>query len=72
MIVWMTAMGKLADRSMKEAWATPWILYQILKDADALDRVRFSIYDLDVNQLRLPISHRLVPLAVTALTRIKI
>ena len=49
-----------------------WLLYQILKDADALDRVRFGIYDLDVNQLRLPISHKLVPLAVTAVTGIRI
>lgn len=49
-----------------------WLLYQILKDADALDRVRFGIYDLDVNQLRLPISHKLVPLAVAAVTGIKI
>ena len=49
-----------------------WLLYQILKDADALDRVRFGIYDLDVNQLRLPISHKLVPLAVTAVAGIKI
>lgn len=49
-----------------------WFLYQILKDADALDRVRFGIYDLDVNQLRLPISHKLVPLAVTAVAGIKI
>ena len=48
-----------------------WLLYQILKDTDALDRVRFGIYDLDVKQLRLPISHKLVPLAVTAVTGIK-
>ena len=49
-----------------------WLLYQILKVADALDRVRFGIYDLDVNQLRLPITHKLVPLAVTAVTGIKL
>ena len=49
-----------------------WLLYQILKDADALDRVRFGIYDLDVNQLRLPISHKLIPLAVAAVTGIKL
>lgn len=49
-----------------------WLLYQILKDADALDRVRFGIYDLDVNQLRLPITHKLVPLAVAAVTGIKL
>ncbi len=44
-----------------------WLLYQILKDADALDRVRFGIQHLDINCLRLPISHKLVPLAVAAL-----
>lgn len=48
-----------------------WMLYQIMKDADALDRVRFGIFDLDVNFLRLPISHKLVPLAVTAVSGIK-
>lgn len=61
---------KSADtiRSKKRTW----LLYQILKDADALDRVRFGIYGLDVNQLRLPISHKLVPLAVAAVTGIQI
>lgn len=61
---------KSADtiRSKKRTW----LLYQILKDADALDRVRFGIYGLDVNQLRLPISHKLVPLAVAAVTGIRI
>ncbi len=47
------------------------LLYQILKDADALDRVRFGIAELDVNFLRLPISHKLVPLAVAAIHGIK-
>lgn len=36
-------------------------LYQILKDADGLDRVRLG--DLDINYLRLPISKRLVLVA---------
>lgn len=68
---------KLAEEYLKStdtirARKRTWLLYQILKDADALDRVRFGIYDLDVNQLRLPISHKLVPLAVTAVTGIKI
>ena len=49
-----------------------WLLYQTLKDADALDRVRFGIYALDVNYLRLPISHKLVPLAVAAETGIQL
>lgn len=48
-----------------------WLLYQIMKDADALDRVRFGIFALDVNFLRLPISRKLVPLAVTAVKGIK-
>lgn len=47
------------------------LLYQILKDADALDRVRFGIFALDINFLRLPLSHKLVPLSVTAVSRIK-
>lgn len=68
---------KLAEEYLKttdtiRARKRTWFLYQILKDADALDRVRFGIYDLDVNQLRLPISHKLVPLAVTTVTGIKI
>lgn len=68
---------KLAEEYLKstdtiQAKKRTWLLYQILKDADALDRVRFGLYDLDVNQLRLPISHKLVPLAVTAVTGIKI
>ena len=68
---------KLAEEYLKttdtiRAKKRTWLLYQILKDADALDRVRFGIYDLDVNQLRLPISHKLVPLAVTAVTGIRI
>ena len=68
---------KLAEEYLKttdtiRARKRTWLLYQILKDADALDRVRFGIYDLDVNQLRLPISHKLVPLAVTAVTGIRI
>lgn len=49
-----------------------WLLYQILKDTDALDRVRFGIFDLDVNFLRLSISHKLVPLAVAGVHQIKI
>lgn len=47
------------------------LLYRILKDADALDRVRFDSYSLDVKQLRIPISHRLVPLAMAAVDEIK-
>lgn len=49
-----------------------WLLYRILKDADALDRVRFGIYELDVTYHRLPISHKLVPLAVAAITGIQL
>ncbi len=47
------------------------LLYHILKDADVLDRVRFGIGELDVNYLRLPISRKLVPLAVSAVHGIK-
>lgn len=36
------------------------ILYKILKDADALDRVRFGIRSLDINYLRLDVSESLI------------
>ena len=35
------------------------LLYDVFKDADALDRVRFGLKDLDLNQLRLPVSKEL-------------
>lgn len=37
------------------------LIYQILKDADALDRLRFN--DLDVKYLRLAYSKELIPYA---------
>ena len=41
------------------------ILFQIMKDADALDRVRFGMGNdgLDVKFLRLAVSPRLIPVA---------
>lgn len=44
-----------------------WLLFCILKDADALDRYRFGIHDLDVNYLRLPNSIRLATFAKNAI-----
>ena len=38
-----------------------WLLYQILKDADALDRIRFG--GLDTKYLRLKKSHELIEIA---------
>ena len=46
------------------------LLYQILKDADALDRVRFKYYGhgaLDEKFLRLKISKKLVSVAYALL-----
>ena len=48
------------------------LLFNIFKDADALDRVRFGIRDLDVNQLRLDISKQLVLVAVLLFKNIKL
>lgn len=39
------------------------LLFNIFKDADALDRVRFGIKDLDLNHLRIPISKQLTLVA---------
>lgn len=40
-----------------------WLLYEILKDADALDRVRFGEHGLDKKYLRRPQSSELVETA---------
>ncbi|MBQ8627382.1 MAG: HD domain-containing protein [Agathobacter sp.] len=48
------------------------MLYKIFKDADALDRVRLGIRDLDVNQLRCPESHNLTLVARICLEQIKL
>lgn len=48
------------------------MLYKIFKDADALDRVRLGIRDLDVNQLRCPESHHLTLVARICLEQIKL
>ena len=48
------------------------LLFDIFKDADALDRVRFDIRDLDLNQLRLPISKELTLVARLYLEQVKI
>ena len=47
-------------------------LLDVFKDADALDRVRFGISELDVNQLRIPISKKLPLLAELCVRNIKI
>lgn len=48
------------------------LLYKILKDADALDRVRFGMRAVDVNYFRLPISPKLLPTAQTCLTGLEL
>lgn len=48
------------------------MLYNVFKDADALDRVRFGIRDLDLNQLRLPISKTLPLVARINYEQIKV
>lgn len=47
------------------------LLYNVLKDADALDRVRFGLRDLDVRYLRIPISKQLVLTADQCLRQIR-
>ena len=48
------------------------MLIDIFKDADALERVRFGIKELDMNQLRLPISKELTLVARLYLENIKV
>ncbi len=47
------------------------LLYNVFKDADALDRVRLGLRDLDLNYLRLPESKRLTKIARLLLENIK-
>lgn len=47
-------------------------LYRVFKDADALDRVRFGIQNLDMSFLRLPESKRLTLVARLYLEQIKL
>lgn len=54
----------LPDEVGKSAMsANEWMLYDIIKDADALDRVRFGIRDLDINQLRTETAKSMVMIA---------
>ncbi len=47
-------------------------LYQVFKDADALDRVRFGLKGIDMNYLRLPISKELSLVARIYLEQVKV
>lgn len=47
-------------------------LFDIFKDADALDRVRFGLYDLDMNQLRNPEAKTLPLFAMQCVEHIEI
>lgn len=49
-----------------------WKLFDIFKDADALDRVRFGIRDLDINQLRTPESKSMTMVADILRQEVKI
>lgn len=48
------------------------LLYDIFKDADALDRVRFGLRDLDLNQLRNPVSKQLSLVARLLLNAVEV
>lgn len=56
----------------EERKETLWTMYQVIKDADALDRVRFGIRDLDIKFLRLNSSLKLTKVAVQAINGLKI
>lgn len=48
------------------------LLFDVFKDADALDRVRFGLRDLDLNQLRLPVSKELSLVSRLFLREVKV
>lgn len=47
------------------------LIYKVLYDSDTLDRVRFGIYALDINNLHIPESKQLILYARTAVESIK-
>ena len=49
-----------------------WELYDILKDADGLDRIRFGIRELDINQLRTPEAKMMTMVALANIENLKI
>lgn len=63
---------KVYDRTDFSEEVDVWKVYQILKDADALDRVRFGIRGLDTNQLRLKESLKLPLLATQLINGLKL
>lgn len=68
LVLLLIKMHSLSDNEFK-GHDRELILYKILKDADALDRVRFC--DLDPKYLRLPTSSNLIKTAKNLLLRIK-
>lgn len=61
-----------ADRTLSKNRKKSKLLYDIFKDADALDRVRFDIRNLNLNMLRLPISKSLTLFARITLEQLKV
>lgn len=49
-----------------------WLLYTILKDADALDRVRFGMRAVDPKYFRNEITHKLLPTAQSCVGQLKL
>lgn len=62
----------LHDRKLGKSRSRSKLLIDIFKDADALDRVRFGIRDLDLNQLRVPVSKELTLAARLYLEHVKV
>lgn len=65
------ALKYLEDNNIKDK-KNVWLMYKILKDADALDRVRFGVRSLDVNYLRLKESNKLLLVAQECLVNLKL
>lgn len=61
-----------SNRKLSKSRSRSKLLFDIFKDADALDRVRFGIKSLDINQLRLPVSKELSLIARLYLEQVKI
>ena len=62
----------MRNRQLSKNRTRSQLLFDIFKDADALDRVRFNLRALDIGQLRLPISKELSLVARVCMEQVKV
>lgn len=60
-----------SDRALSKNRTRSKLLFDVFKDADALDRIRFGFHDLDFTRLRLPVSKTLLNISKVYLEQVR-